>query len=198
MPGMLFKDTVDKLEKRGLIRLRPPFLPDIEIRDSLLAGAPSALFESTVTAPEHASATVAGLLLWADCLEDSHRLSQNIPDSTGSYWHSLMHRREPDYDNARYWADKAGVHPAHRQVYDAVCAALDSLGTSQAAALREQVTGWKRWNPEAFIGLCRSAGSDDAEVEALETAQLAEIVALLEWTRTQATSAESTITPALG
>lgn len=198
MPGKLYTDTVKKLENRGLIRLVPPFEPMLEVRDALLAVAPADLFDSRVTAPEHASATVAGLLLWADCLEESHRLSQNIPQATGSYWHALMHRREPDYDNARYWVDKAGVHPAHKAVYEAVLAAVDGLDTSEARELAQELRIWKRWNPEAFIGLCRSAGSGGAGVEALEAAQVAEIRALLEWTRTQATSADSTITPALG
>ncbi len=49
----------------------------------------------------------AGLWLYADNLERCHDLCQNLPDSTGAWWHGIMHRREPDYPNAHYWMRRA-------------------------------------------------------------------------------------------
>jgi hypothetical protein len=54
---------------------------------------------------------LAALWLYVDDLERSHAVSQNIPSGTGSYWHGIMHRREGDFANAKYWFWKAGDHP---------------------------------------------------------------------------------------
>jgi hypothetical protein len=54
----------------------------------------------------------AGLWLYVDELDRSHRIAQKIEDQTGSYWHGIMHRREGDYSNSHYWFNKVGKHPA--------------------------------------------------------------------------------------
>jgi hypothetical protein len=52
---------------------------------------------------------VRGALLYgADELDAAHRIFQDEPSSLGSYWHGMMHRREGDFDNARYWFRRAG------------------------------------------------------------------------------------------
>jgi hypothetical protein len=54
----------------------------------------------------------AGLWLYVDELDRSHRISQGASDSTGSFWHGIMHRREGDFSNSHYWFRKTGHHPA--------------------------------------------------------------------------------------
>ena len=63
----------------------------------------------------------AGLWLYVDELDRSHQISQQLKDSTGSFWHGIMHRREGDFWNAKYWFDRAGSHPAMSTIagYDA-------------------------------------------------------------------------------
>jgi hypothetical protein len=57
--------------------------------------------------PELASA----LWLYVDDLDRSHTISQGIETTTGSYWHGIMHRREGDFGNSRYWHHRAAGHP---------------------------------------------------------------------------------------
>ena len=40
---------------------------------------------------------------------DLERLIQEAKGDLGSYWHGMLHRREGDFDNARYWFRRAGV-----------------------------------------------------------------------------------------
>jgi len=58
----------------------------------------------------------AALWLYIDELDASHELSQHLNSPTGSYWHAIMHRREGDFANAKYWYRKAGAHPAMKHI----------------------------------------------------------------------------------
>jgi len=173
-----------RLSARPKPRLRPPFHPDPHVARLLQQINPQDLTADIITQPEFATATVAGLLLWADCLEESHTLSQEIPSPTGSLWHGIMHRREPDYDNSRYWFGRAGDHPAFTGIYEAVLGALSEDASEGAGDLKTLVETWGEWKPEAFVALVEQAGtSGDARMEqALETMQEAEIRYLVDWT----------------
>ncbi len=98
-----------------------------------------------------AEACVAGLWLMYDCLDESHTISQSLDNPSGSYWHAIMHRREPDYDNAKYWFRRVGQHP----IFPPLAAAAKELacGDRAAAFLAEQTT----WDPFGFVDLCAAA-----------------------------------------
>lgn len=68
---------------------------------------------------------VAGLWLYVDDLGASHTVSQSLETPTGSFWHGIMHRREGDFSNAKYWFRQVGTHPVLREI---------SLGGGSAAA----------------------------------------------------------------
>ena len=62
------------------------------------------------------SPLAAGLWLYTDQLDRSHVVSQGIHDTTGSYWHGIMHRREGDFGNSHYWFRRVGRHPAMERI----------------------------------------------------------------------------------
>ncbi|HYG76807.1 MAG TPA: hypothetical protein VEK08_17520 [Planctomycetota bacterium] len=64
-----------------------------------------------VRMPHDAESLRAALWLLFDYEKESHELSQNIPTPSGSYWHGILHRREPDASNAKYWMARIGEHP---------------------------------------------------------------------------------------
>lgn len=77
---------------------------------NLIGSLPSP-FTSAVEEIEGSPLVLSGLWLYVDDLDRSHTLSQNIHTSTGSYWHAIMHRREGDFWNSKYWFRKVGEHP---------------------------------------------------------------------------------------
>lgn len=58
----------------------------------------------------------AGLWLYVDDLGRSHAVSQGIASPTGSFWHAIMHRREGDFSNSKYWYRRVGRHPAMSRI----------------------------------------------------------------------------------
>lgn len=120
------------------------------------------------------------LFLWNDCLTDSHALSQTITTATGSYLHGIMHRREPDYANARYWFRRVGRHalfPAVRTV------ALAVARTGGAEALGAAIAGRPHWDPFRMIDWCaeeeRGTGPRAAVVRAIQHQELRLLVEAL-------------------
>ncbi len=85
--------------------------------------APKRAVEAAAQVVEHPAIAAhpplaAGLWLYVDELDRSHRISQGIDDPTGSYWHAIMHRREGDFSNSLYWLRRTGQHPAMKLVGD--------------------------------------------------------------------------------
>lgn len=115
----------------------------------------------TVVDPHMADACRAALWLYHGYLDRSHTISQGIASETGSYWHGIMHRREPDYPNSKYWFRQVGDHPVHADLF--------SVSAELAAALPEVPAGMEylvsqeSWDPFAFVDSCESAaGSSGA------------------------------------
>jgi hypothetical protein len=65
-----------------------------------------------VTDATEADCLVGALWLWHDDLETSHGIFQDADTPTGSLWHAILHRREGDFGNAKYWYARAGRHPS--------------------------------------------------------------------------------------
>jgi hypothetical protein len=108
---------------------------------------------------ELAQACLAGLWLYHDFLEEAHRIIQSLHGRDGSYWHGIIHRREGDFANARYWFRRTGPHPIHEALNLSARALARDAGA--AGTLSSSPSSW---DPAAFVDLCAGAraGRSDA------------------------------------
>jgi hypothetical protein len=113
---------------------------------------------------EMASCCLAGVWLLHDYLDESHNISQRNETPEGSYWHAIMHRREGDFSNAKYWYRRVGNHSVFATVRKrvAVLAHNRSLGTQSAVT---KMTTDGDWNPFEFVDLCEFALREKSDVQ---------------------------------
>lgn len=120
-------------------------------------------FRDTKLSPMQQQGIRSLILLWHDHLDASHNISQGIENADGSFVHALMHRREPDYWNAKYWWRRVGAHSAFPEIARRVGELLKARGAGEFAA--KLLPGGK-WDACAFVDACEVAVGS-AEHEAL-------------------------------
>jgi hypothetical protein len=132
-----------------------------------------------------ATALHAGIWQVHDFLDESHDLAQSIQgqgtDSSGDYWHAIMHRREPDYSNAKYWFRRVGRHPVFDELAIAAGLILDRSTSPAASTWKSKLGVADGWDANAFTELCESAATGGAPEleEAARQIQWAEMLLLL-------------------
>ena len=87
-----------------------------EAKQALDRLRPEQLLNRPVRSADDAKCLLSGLWLWHDWLDLSHEISQSVHTPSGSYWHAIMHRREGDFSNAKYWYARCRHHPVLRDV----------------------------------------------------------------------------------
>ncbi len=93
-------------------------------------------------------------------LEEGHRLVQDIGSSEGSYWHAIMHRREPDPFNSKYWFRQFGQHQIMQDL------------AKHAALIGYWEPSSRSWQPERFVDHAESfRGTRKPQEEILQKVQ---------------------------
>lgn len=137
---------------------RSETLSSLEIKSRL----DDALADSDSSIKELADLALSALLLWHDHLDASHDISQNQHNSVGSYLHGIMHRREPDYWNSKYWFRQSGNHPKAALLSAKVIKILEEIPWTPANALSNS------WDSSRFVDLVNQALNQDRSEEAAD------------------------------
>lgn len=139
--------------------------PDRAWRDQLdPLTVDGALGHTSVANRQAAEACLAGAWLLHDFLDESHSISQSLDTPEGSFWHGIMHRREGDFGNAKYWFRRVGDHPVFGQL-------AERFG---------------EWDPFDFVDQCEAA-TRSGQVDPCRELQQAEWETLFDWCYQQAT-----------
>lgn len=126
--------------------------PHAAARDALVGlSVEQAFGHGDVVDRDMAQCCLAAVWLLHDFLDESHTISQSIGTPSGSYWHGIMHRREGDFSNAKYWFRRVGPHPVFEQL-------TQSDGTP--------------WNASSFVDRCSRALGGRSKESLAELCQL--------------------------
>jgi hypothetical protein len=168
LPTPIASLVVDVLPELG------PGSPRQAAKSVLSSLSPESLFSGQKVADRQAAeCCVSALWLLCDFLDESHAVSQDIDTADGSYWHGIMHRREPDYGNAKYWFRRVGQHP----VFGPLAAAARELAVApDVDPAARFLASQSAWDPFAFVDLCEAIARGQSQAEAL-----ARRVARIEW-----------------
>ena len=104
--------TIIDLDPQAYTRLVPDAPTLVQARDILESTQPQDLVSGAVKDRDEAKALLSALWLYHDYLDESHTISQSINTPTGAFWHAIMHRREGDFSNSKYWYARCADHPA--------------------------------------------------------------------------------------
>ncbi|HSG71210.1 MAG TPA: hypothetical protein VLA12_12385, partial [Planctomycetaceae bacterium] len=133
-----------------------------------------------------AKAVKAGVLLIHDFLEASHSISQSIEGegihNNGDYWHALMHRREPDFENSKYWFRRVGTHPVYSDLSAAAVSLASTSNCSEVSSWVDRLTsrGWDAFAGVDFFQEVHQAARQGSELHLFaEKLQMLEMLLLL-------------------
>ena len=141
-----------------------------------------------------AKAVKAGLLCIHDYLEESHQYSQSVQHDgrhrAGDYWHHIMHRREPDYSNAKYWSRAVGHHPLLNELPDVIAPLFAQFEDNQVLDWQTPLVSSGKWSLNEFVDCCaESAASGNPSLNTFaRQSQWIEMQLLLQRTSLDATT----------
>jgi len=185
----LLNDILDRLSNRKQL---PALTPDKawhpRIDEDIAALSRSYWADGRPDGLSSILAYQAALHLWNDSLEAAHELVQELGTPTGMLLHGIMHRREGDYDNAKYWFHRTGNHPAYHGLQARAAAFLRQHAGDRGPleqALDKIVTQGS-WNPYLFVSAVEiqenQIGEENARypLEYLQQLELESVLRFLE------------------
>jgi hypothetical protein len=172
-----YSELIDRiLRTEGLLRtLVPPDISDRAAWRRLQQTDDPTLAGGTIDDPPAFDIVRGALLYSLDDLSGCHHFFQDTARDLVGYWHGMMHRREADFDNARYWFRRSGKLPF-----------FDTLHR-RASAISPDVAQQDSWDPYLFAGQCEQHRfGADSDIQELLRLQRAEFDVVFDYTWRQA------------
>lgn len=136
----------------------------------------------SISSQADATALKSGLFCIHDYLDESHQYSQSVQNQgthrAADYWHHIMHRREPDYSNAKYWSRAVGYHPLQDLLPEVLQPLFELEHSDSVTSWKNRLLQNKRWSLNTFVDCC-------AECEATQDPKLNEFARLIQWIEMQ-------------
>ena len=129
------------------------------------AGLARVLWESS-TRPESRPMIRALALLWHDHHDAAHALVQDASGGEGAYIHGMLHRREPDFWNAKYWFRRAGPMPFFKPL-------AEQLKRMKGV---EALVGGGSFDAARFVDMVEAGASDEVTLKRVQAAEFRVVV----------------------
>jgi hypothetical protein len=170
--------------RKSLPPLKPEYAWHPRLDEEISALSEKRLAEGHPDGLLSAQAWKAALHLWNDSLAAAHELVEHLKSPSGAALHGIMHRREGDFDNAKYWFHQAGDHPAFHSLQSRAASYLrqQTILRGPLKEVFDQMINQGNWNPYLFINAIAIQESHFGEEETrslLEHLQQLELEALI-------------------
>jgi hypothetical protein len=133
-------------EEDLLLRLRPAEPGSTEAILRIRNASEAELTGGAVLADATYPRLIRASLFYAyDAINESHRIVQEIGNNLASYWHGMLHRREGDFENARYWFRRTGKLGLFGEMH------------ARAAEVSPLMGRQENWDPYLLVGQCEQA-----------------------------------------
>lgn len=161
---------ISRLDERDTLQpLSPRHVWDVELEQKI-----EALKDIADKASDTRLITLLSALhLRNDSVDIAHTYAQKVEhESTGAYWHGIIHRMEGDYSNAKYWFMRTGEHPVMNVVRQRTAAWLKSeadlagVGSSHTREILQRFEVEGAWDAGTFVDLV--AAQESAVTEGTE------------------------------
>ncbi len=152
--------------------------PPVVHRDALSRLTPETIFAGVPPRRrESAGACLGALWLRFDFLEEAHSIFQAIENSAGSFGHAIMHRREGDFSNAKYW-----LRQARGQLFFPTLGLFAvETASPDLTVIANRLAAGRSWNAEVFVDLCSAAEANRSPCEDRATVAWLEQLQQREW-----------------
>ena len=119
---------------------------DDEVRAMLQSLSPANLLENGRVHPL-LDIALGAMWLWHDFLDEAHKIAQDNETPEGSWLHAIVHRREGDFSNSKYWYARCASLPqtaGGRELVDLVGMIHDQPNDPRfATASSQQRAEWR-------------------------------------------------------
>jgi hypothetical protein len=90
-----------------------------------------------------------------DCFEEAHNIAQDHEGPIGNWLHAILHRREPDGGNAKYWYARVKLpDKVNQRIVEEALKLLKSVSLPELEPLQRKISKSGAWEPEDFVDLC--------------------------------------------
>ena len=123
--------------------------------DRLERGKPTPQAKEAVEKSSLKPLAQGALYLYFDCFEEAHTIANDHEGSAQGNWiHAILHRREPDAGNSRYWYARVNIPKKVSETIAQEALGILKVESKGLESLAQKLEKSKQWEPEVFVGLC--------------------------------------------
>jgi hypothetical protein len=119
----------------------------------------------------------SALYLCFDCFGEAHNIAHDHEGLIGNWLHAILHGREPDAGNSKYWYVRTKIPAKFSQgIAQEALKVLGAGPPKELESLKKKLAKSGEWEPAAFVDICNKIRQEDPESPAYRAlAQIQEV-----------------------